>query len=461
MDEINLLDYLNILKRRKWTVVLTTAVTMLLAGIVLAVMPRTYEGETTLLFPEQADLGISPQLAQLAGFVLPGGMPSLSGADVYYTVLGSRTLAENVCKRLSLDRYGLDYEDLQDNITIEKPKEGGLILVCQAPTSWMRGHIAKGELRDHTAQLAADIANMYVSELRTYDRSTTLFQGKKNRLYIEDQLARTKTELSVAEEQLRKFQEAHPTLVPPDKGVAYAEKALALTSERTEAGIALQEILGQTAQARSTWAARAPEGVSPEAVIDSPTISDLRSQLANLEVQRATFLEDFTDIHPDVVSLDQQISKLKDEINSEVSSVISGTAGSASPAHQELLKQLVLLEVGRDGLESRQSAIGNAMADLEKQLSGLPVEEMAYARLIRDVKATEVVYTTLLAEHAKARVTEGRDPNSFVVLDEAVALEEPAKPRVILTLAAALMLGGMFGMMIVAVQGSSTGEPPT
>lgn len=458
MDEINLLDYLGILMRRKWTVVLTTVITLALAGIVLVVMPKTYEGETTLLFPKQTDFGINPQLAQIAGFVLPGGMPSLTGEDVYYTVLSSRTLAENVCKRLSLDRYGLDYEDLQDNITIERPKEGGLVLTCQAPTSWLGGYVAKSDLRDRTAKLAADIANTYISELRIYDRSNTLFQGKKNRLYIEDQLARTKTELSVAEEQLRKFQEAHPTLVPPDKGVAYAEKALALTSERTEADIALQEILGQTAQARSTWAARAPEGVSPEAVIDSPTITELRTQLAGLEVQRATLLEDFTDIHPDVVSLDQRIDKLKDEIDSEVSRVISGATGSASPAHQELLKQLVLLEVNRDGLQSRQSAIGKAMADLEKQLSGLPVEEMAYARLIRDVKATEVVYTTLLAEHAKARVTEGRDADNFIVLDEAIAPEKPARPRVKLTLAAGLILGIMLGVLAAVTQGIPAGK---
>jgi len=31
MDEISLLDYLNMLRRHKWTVVLTTVVTLLLA----------------------------------------------------------------------------------------------------------------------------------------------------------------------------------------------------------------------------------------------------------------------------------------------------------------------------------------------------------------------------------------------------------------------------------------------
>ncbi len=187
-------------------------------------------------------------------------------------------------------------------------------------------------------------------------------------------------------------------------------------------------------------------------MIDSPAISDLRIQLANLEVQRATLLEDFTEIHPDVVSLDQQIDKMKKEIGSEVSGIIAGTDGSASLAHQELLKQLVLLQVTRDGLESRQSAMHKAMTALEKQLSGLPVEEMAYARLIRDVKTTEAVYTTLLAEQAKARVIEGRDTENFIVLDRAIAARSPASPRMMLTLFGAGMLGvmlGVFGAIII------------
>ena len=305
MDEINLFDYLNTLRRRKWTIIWTMIVTMALTGIVLILMPRTYEGETTLLFPEQADLGLSSQLAELAGFMLPGGLTSLSGEGVYITILKSRTLAESVCERLGLDKYDLDYEDLQEDcISVEKPKDGGLLVTCSVPTSWLSKYVEKGKLRDRTAKLAADIANAYISELKAFDRANNLFLGRKNRVYIEDQLARTKVELSDAEERLRKFQEAHPTLIPPEKASSYAEKALELTTERTEADIALQAARAQVAQARATWAARAPEGISPESVIDSPTISELRTELAKLEVERATLLEDFTEEHPDVVSLE-------------------------------------------------------------------------------------------------------------------------------------------------------------
>lgn len=458
MDEISLFDYLNILKRRKWTVFGAAAITLLLAGIALVFMPRIYEGETTLLFPEQSEIGINPQIAQLAGIALPGGLPSLAGEGVYTAVLKSRTLSETVCRRLGLDKYGLDYEDLQECVTIEKPKDGGLVLTCQVPTSWLKSHVAAGQLRDRTARLAADMANTYIGELKIYDRSNALFLGRKNRLYIEEQLARSKSELSDSEDRLRKFQEAHPTLIPPQEGFAYAEKSLELASSGTEADVALQEAEGQIAQARATWEARAPQGIAPEAVIDSPTIGELRTALANLEVQRAALLEDFTEAHPDVVSLDQQIAKTREQVKAEVAGIVTGSAGSASPAHQELLKELVLLEVSRDGLKSRRSALGKAMADLEKRLSGLPAEEMTYARLIRDVKTSEVIYTTLLAEHAKARVTEGKESDSFIVLDSAVPDDEPASPRVMLTLFGAGLLGLLLGVFTAVISGTDSGR---
>jgi len=457
MDEINLLDYFDMLKRRKWMVAGTTAVVLLIAVIALAVMPRTYEGKTSLLFPEQAAEGFGSQIAQLAGLPMLGNLPGLSGRNVYLTVLKSRTISENVCKSLGLDRYSLDYKDLQDNLILETPKEGGLLLACEAPTSWLRGNVPRSELKQRTAELAARLANTYISELRIYDRSNALFMGKKNRLFIESQLRRTKAELADAEARLQEFQEAHPALVPPDKSWAYADQALNVVAKQTEADVALQEVQGQIASARVTWNAGAPKDISPEAVIDSPAISWLRAEVAKLEVRRATLLEDFTESHPDVVGLTQEIEKTYDRIQSEVADIVAGRAGSASPAYQELLKQLVIMEVNRDGLEARRSALAGALTNIEGRLSGLPPKEIQYARLLRDLKAAETVYTTLLAEHAKARVAEGQETENFIVLDEAIVPKKPAKPRMGLVILASLMLGLIGGTFVALLQEGTAG----
>jgi uncharacterized protein involved in exopolysaccharide biosynthesis len=454
MDEINLLDYIRLLTRRKRTVLGVMAIVLFITCVILAVMPRTYEGETALIFPQKPADTLSSQLALVTGLPMLGNLvPGLSGRDVYITVLKSRTISEKVLGNMRLDRDDLDYEDMQDHLFLETTKEGALIIKCQLPTSWLKGRVPGKDIRRAAAQKAADMANSYVAELRIYDRSNCLSMGRKQRLFVEEQLERTRPELRLAETRLKDFQQAHPTLIPPDESQAYAQQALELTASQVQSDVALNEAKAQLARARETWKAAAPENVSPEALADSPAIEQLRVQLAKLEVQQATLLENFTAKHPDVVSLDQEIAKTYDRLRTEIDHVVSGKSGGASLAQQELLKQLVLLEVNRDGLGARKSALTGAMSDIERRLADLPAAEMEYARLIRDVKVAETVYTTLLAERAKARIAEARDADNFIVLDEAVAQKKPAKPRMLVSLAAALVMGLMIGIFMAAAQG--------
>ena len=452
MDEISLREYIELLAQRKRTIAAVTLAVVLVVGVVLIFTPRVYEGKASILFPQPSE-GISSQFAQIAG-LLPTGMQSFSSSSVYITILNSRTINSGVREALRLDRYDVKLKDLQDNLDLQSPREGGLIVTCRVPTSWLRGHVPRRELARRTADLAARVANTYIDELYRYDKSNNIFMGKRNRLFIERQLETTKADLARAEARLQQFQEAHPTLVPPDKSSEYADQALQLVAQQTQTDIAMSEIVGELDRAHTTWKAGAPSKISPEAVIDSPAIANLRQQLADLEVRRATLLEDFTETHPDVVSLTQKIEKTYEQIRAEVGDIVKGKASSVSPAHQELLKQLVLLEINRDGIQARKSALAGAMADIESRLSGLPKEEIEYTRLLRQVRATETVYSTLLTEYAKAKIAEDRDSGAFIVLDSAVTPEKPAKPRVALTLAAALMIGLILGVVTATLQGA-------
>ena len=453
MEELTLLDYISMLRAHKIVVLVTTVAALIIASIALLLMPKTYEGSTTLLFPSQGS-ELNLRLAQLVGLNLPSSV-GLSGREVYMTVLKSRTISENVCESLNLDNYGLDYKDLQEHLVIEAPKEGGLTLRFEVPTSWLKGRVPPSELQKRTARLAADIANRYISELRIYDRSNALFMEKKQRIFIEEQLKRTRAELARAEASLQKFQETHPMLAPPDRTFTYIDQSLNIAAKQAEAEVALSETRGEIARARSTWDRIAPEGISPEAIIESPVISDLRVKLANLEVRRAALLEDLTENHPDVVSVTQEIDKLRDRIQSEIDQIIKGKSGSISPAHQELLKQIVVLEVTEDGIEARRRALFDIMSKLENQLKGLPEKEVQYARLLRDLKATETVYTSLLSEYAKARIAEGKEEENFIVLDKAVPPTKPSKPNVKLVLLAAAFLGFVSGTLTVPFRRAS------
>jgi LPS O-antigen subunit length determinant protein (WzzB/FepE family) len=46
-DEINLIDYIQVLRKRKWLIILGTLFCMFVAGVVSLLMPKIYRGEAT------------------------------------------------------------------------------------------------------------------------------------------------------------------------------------------------------------------------------------------------------------------------------------------------------------------------------------------------------------------------------------------------------------------------------
>ncbi len=456
MDDLTIIDYIRLLWRRKAMIAVVTACVLLFAMVIVLVMPKTYQGETILIFPQEQGQTLASQLSQIKNIPLFGNLAPPTGPDVYKTILSSRTVNTYVLKQMGLDKFDFDYKDMQKQLVLDTPKEGGLVVTFEVPTSWLHGHVPSQELKQRTSELAADTANAYIARLRDYDQSSSMSMSKKHRTFIEGQLHRTKIELTAAEERLRSFQEKHPTLAMPENSSVYGEQVMALAKLQIEATVGLGEAEGQLVRARATWANGAPANVTPEAVMDSAVLRDMRAELARLEVQRATLLEDFTEEHPQVVGITQQMEKTRSEIAAEAQRIISGKVGSASPAHQELLKQLVLLEVARDGMSARKSALDRSMANIEHQLTGLPAQEIVYVRLLRDMRAAEAVYTTLLTELAKARVTEGMDDERFIVLDEAVPERRPAKPKMSLVLAGALIMGFFLAAWIALIQESTS-----
>ncbi|MGA2466134.1 MAG: Wzz/FepE/Etk N-terminal domain-containing protein [Thermodesulfobacteriota bacterium] len=48
-DEINLMDYFQVLRKRKWLIILGTLLCMVVAGVVSLTMPKVYEAKTYLM----------------------------------------------------------------------------------------------------------------------------------------------------------------------------------------------------------------------------------------------------------------------------------------------------------------------------------------------------------------------------------------------------------------------------
>ena len=190
-DEISLLDLGVVIAENIRLLVLGPLVAGLIAlGMAFLISP-TYTAHTSFLPPQQQQSSAMAALSQLGA--LSGIAASAAGlknpSDQFVALLKSAKVADRLVDRFKLMAlYEADFrqdarEKLAKSTMIAAGKEG-LIAV---------------DVEDKSPQLAADMANAYVAELRTLMGTLALTEAQNRRVFFEKQLEQTKTRLTAAE----------------------------------------------------------------------------------------------------------------------------------------------------------------------------------------------------------------------------------------------------------------------
>lgn len=258
-DEINLLQLLLVIVRRKMLIIKVCTVVMALSVCISLTLKNIYTA-TAKYYPPQKETPIG----NLASLIAQAGpLASLGGlggpGDLYLAITKSRTVADAVVKSLGL----------------QKTADGKILSVEQARDSTMSAvkvEVGKDGIITITAnsrdpQKAAQLANAFVDE--TIKRSVQLYLTKagSERHFLERRLEASKVDLKNAESELKIFQEKHKTI----KADAQASVAI--------------------------------EGVAR-----------IRAEIVSKEVQLATLRNSMTDESSEVKALQAGITRLKSQM---------------------------------------------------------------------------------------------------------------------------------------------------
>ena len=239
-DEINLLDYWRVIRKR-WKIIavifLTSVVT---AAIVSLRMTEIYQAKATIMPIESSGGQVSAALRSLDSLPFVGGLvPSIGGSKLV-VLLKSRTMAEDVIQALALMK--VLFEDGQD----EPPTLQDAVRSLSGITEIIddkKGLISISvEYKD--PEIAADIANQYPIELQRFLSENALSMAKRNRIFVENQLYKVKKELREAEEALKGFQ-VNKKIVAMDAQTEASIMALAnlkgqITAKEVQLGVIKQ-----------------------------------------------------------------------------------------------------------------------------------------------------------------------------------------------------------------------------
>jgi uncharacterized protein involved in exopolysaccharide biosynthesis len=258
-DEISLLDILTGIGEEKRLVTAVTAVAAAIGLAIALLLPPIFTARTTLLPPQQGQGGSAMMAASLGALAATAGLGGAFKApeELYVGLLKSDSIANALVQRFNLkERY--------EQKLAEDARKG---LAARARfTPDRKSSLITVEVDDKDPAFAAQLANAYVDELRKMMNRIGVTQAQQSRLYFEEQIEKSKTDLAKAELAVKQAQE---------------KSGLISLDAQTQASIAT------AAQLRGQIVAREVQlrAVQPYAGPENPELKRLLSELAGLRLQ--------------------------------------------------------------------------------------------------------------------------------------------------------------------------------
>ena len=262
-DEMGLVDILVTLAENKKIIAGATIASALVAAAVSMVLPPSYMATVKLLPPQQAQSSTSMLLSQLGGLAgAAAGMGGLKNpADVYVSMLKSRTVAERLSDRFSLQKH---YESTSRERTRTRLEANSLIAAG-------KDGLISIQVEDKDQKLVAPLANAYVDELIRLTRTLAVTEAAQRRLFFEQELERSKEKLAKAEIALKTAIDQRGVV-----SVDTASRALLETVARLRAEVSAKEIELDSMKAFVTAS-------HPEYRRVEESLRSLRAELSRLE----------------------------------------------------------------------------------------------------------------------------------------------------------------------------------
>ncbi|MDQ2768061.1 MAG: polysaccharide biosynthesis tyrosine autokinase [Gemmatimonadota bacterium] len=253
--------------------------------------------------------------------------------------------------------------------------------------------------------------------------------------FLQGQIATLQLQLTSSEDELQNFRTAGSVVDPKSQGSSQVTRLVdmqaersKLESERSSLAALLKEVNAAAALPQE------PGAPSPyRRLIAFPTLlrnaaaSEILRSLSSVEDERAKLLTRRTAADPDVAVLSNRISEL-----------------------EEQLRQIAVTY--EEGLRNQVAAEDASMASFSRDLSKIPAQEATYQRLERQPKVLEDMYGMLQTKLKEAEIAAAAVDATVQVVDSAVAPTKPVRPRALLDLAAALVLGAVIGLLLAVAR---------
>ncbi len=416
---IDLMEVADIIIDNRKPIAKITGGFIILAILYLLVAAPVYESEALLRIKQQQGLGSSLLDAATGGNVAM----SQQQMSTFAEILKSRGVVIPVIEATEEQKDGKfpQYETYVDSHITTAPFKNTEILQLK-----MKGK--SPELAQKANKLLVDSFLKRITMLSRTEQTAT--KG-----FLDERVKEAKADLDKAETALQNYKAENRITSPTDSAKVFTDRIADVEKQAAANQVALE-----AAQAKLN-SINAQLGGRGAASADNRTIQQYNAELAKLESERISYVDKYTEKHPRMIELNDQIASLKQKIQQEINKVATLQAPSDNGVHQSLVAGKYQSEseiaVAQQKAAALQQIIDRNNADLEK----LPEVEKGYVKVARDAQVANEIYIMLAKRLEESKVAEVMQPNNVQVVDEPTLPNRPISPRKGRTLVLAALLG--------------------
>ena len=422
-------EYVDILKRRKWGLILPALIVMVLAGVVALSLPSIYKSTATILIEEQ-DIPADFVMTTVTGYA------EQRIQSTQQRIMSSTKLME-IVNRFNLYQEYLDrwtteevIKKMREDIQLDLISVDTIDRRTGRPTAATIAFTLSYEGKQASAvqRVTDTLVSLFLTEnLQVRQRQTT-----ETTEFLEEENQRVRVQLDELEKKISVFKEEYINSLPEMLQVNIR------SLDNYESGV---ERIGE--QIRML---KEREGYLETQLASIPEMEDpQKERLRDLELELVNLKSKFTDDYPDVKKVRGEIAEIKKRITEKAAMSDAQRGRPDNAAYITLASQLSSTRVEIKSLNQQKADLTARAETYRQRIENTPKIEQEYNSLVLDRNNTKAKYEDLLRKVMEANVAMGLEKQQkgerFTLIDPARLPEKPYKPNRLAIILIGVVLG--------------------
>jgi capsular exopolysaccharide synthesis family protein len=435
-----LIDYLNVIVRRKWVFLLFFVSVVVSVALTSFMATSLYKASVTIRIDRE-----NPNVLSFKDVYQPDTVES----DYYqtqYKILKSRNIAKRVIKKIGLQNNLNFLKEINAPVSSKQKIK---------PSSTAQGASEQTEENDGISSnivnafidrlevqplnksqlvtvnfisrdpaLAKTVANAVAETYIEFNINSKVSASQQAREWLQGQIDIMKDKVEAAEERLNEYSASNNMLFLEKSG---KDDESMITRKLSELSAAISEATSDRTKKEAVYKEIKQSGAENPMVLDNPLIQELKKKHALLESEYYNLREIYKPDYPKMKSIESQIQAIQKTIEKE---------------KHEIIKSL---ESDYNAAVKREKYLSGVLEAKKNEALDFQRKTVQYQILKREVDTNDELYNNLLQRLKEIVVSASLTSTNIQILDRAERPRLPFKPKRLLNILLSVIVGIMGG----------------